>query len=431
MPSACRAARSRTHAPGWPPATAPRSRARVWCSSVSARSSRCRRVRAARSRSAATCSTRVSSIDGRAGPAPAASAARRAAAARGRAGWTTARPRRAGPGRGQRTSSARSGTARLAASVGVDARTSATKSTSGVSVSWPIAEITGVRQAKTARHSASSENGQQVLHAAAAAGHDDHVDARVLVEDGERVEDLGDRADGPCTATLITRNSTAGQRRRALVEHVALGRAGPSGDQADPGRQERQAPLAGRVEQALGGEQLLESFQPGQQFAQPDLADLVGAQRERAAVGVEVRLGVHDDPGALAEVRHPRVEHVAVRGHGEADVGGGSRRVRNTTLRAGPAGDLGDLPVHPDPAEPGDPGADLLADHAHRPGLLGRALLGGGAGASVTPSSVRSAWLAPARPTRSPTTTQTDATAAATARARPASTRPAGYRYAD
>ena len=59
------------------------------------------------------------------------------------------------------SSSATSGTTRLAASVGVEARTSATRSSSGVSTSWPIALTTGVRAPATARTSASLLNGSR------------------------------------------------------------------------------------------------------------------------------------------------------------------------------------------------------------------------------------------------------------------------------
>ena len=57
-------------------------------------------------------------------------------------------------------------------------------------------------------------------------------------------------------------------------------------------RQERQPAFALAGEQALGGEQLLQPFQPGQQLAEADLADLVGAQAQRAAGRIELGLGV-------------------------------------------------------------------------------------------------------------------------------------------
>ncbi len=58
-------------------------------------------------------------------------------------------------------SAAASGTTRLAASVGVAARRSATRSQSGLSGSCPTALITGVVQVAMARHRVSSENGSR------------------------------------------------------------------------------------------------------------------------------------------------------------------------------------------------------------------------------------------------------------------------------
>ena len=84
-------------------------------------------------------------------------------------------------------------------------------------------------------------------------------------------------ADVPWTATLTTRNSTAGQRRRALVStsrSAALARP-----VIRPMRlgQERRPALAPRIEQALGGQQLLQLLKAGEQLAEADLAHLIGA----------------------------------------------------------------------------------------------------------------------------------------------------------
>ena len=59
-------------------------------------------------------------------------------------------------------------------------------------------------------------------------------------------------------------------------------------------------------------------------------------------------------------------------------------------LAPGPPGDLGHLAVDPDPAQPGHPGADLLADHPHRPRLLsGAAAVTGSVTGSRLASAVR------------------------------------------
>src|SRR5206468_4202951 len=62
-------------------------------------------------------------------------------------------------------SSARSGTTSRPATDGVDARTSAARSQSGVSCSWPTAEMTGTEHAATARTTRSSENGSRSSNA--------------------------------------------------------------------------------------------------------------------------------------------------------------------------------------------------------------------------------------------------------------------------
>ena len=81
---------------------------------------------------------------------------------------------------------------RLPASVGVDAARSATRSSSGVSVSWPIALTTGVRARDYGAQQRLVAERQQVLDAAAAAGDDDDVDRRVGIQPLQRGDDLVD-----------------------------------------------------------------------------------------------------------------------------------------------------------------------------------------------------------------------------------------------
>ena len=76
----------------------------------------------------------------------------------------------------------------------------------------------------------------------------------------------------------------------------------------DPPRQERQRPLAGGVEQALGGQQLAALLDPGQQLADADRPDLLGVERQRAARHVVLELRPDDDPGALGDRCRHRVE---------------------------------------------------------------------------------------------------------------------------
>ncbi len=118
---------------------------------------------------------------------------------------------------------------------------------------------------------------QQVLDAAAAAGQHDHVDRRVAVERAERVDDLrhGQRALDGGVLDPEPHRRPAGRRVR---HDVVLGGRRPAGDQPDAVGQERQPPLAGGVEQALGGQQLAQPLDAGQQLADADRADLVDAQ---------------------------------------------------------------------------------------------------------------------------------------------------------
>ena len=198
--------------------------------------------------------------------------------ARGRAAGDARR----GAGRGRTVDAAAAPRRRrarrsLAASVGVEARTSATRSSSGVSGSWPIAETTGVRGRVHGPDQRLVGERQQVLDRAAAAGDHDHVDVGVAVEAVERPRSPRARRAGPAwrrtpISNRDARASGAARSRATSRSAAELGR----GDQADAAGQERQRPLAARGEQALGGEQLAAPLEPGQQLAEADHADLAG-----------------------------------------------------------------------------------------------------------------------------------------------------------
>ena len=137
---------------------------------------------------------------------PAASRSRKPRTARSRPARARATPAR---------SSTTSGTIRLPASVGVEARRSATQSSSGWSFSCPMALTTGVRAAATARIRDSSLKARRSskepppraitmtsTSAMASSSRSAWVTARTAPE--------------PWTATSRTSKSTAGQRRDAL-----------------------------------------------------------------------------------------------------------------------------------------------------------------------------------------------------------------------
>ena len=225
-------------------------------------------------------------------------AARRPARALRRAQRSARRP----SSRTWPSSSLRTGTAISAAAVGVGARTSAAKSHSVVSVSWPTAEMIGiVRGGDGADHLLLVER-PQILDRAAAA-RDDHQVGR-----GDRP--AGRSASKPRTAAATCSaapspwtgtGQTHDMARAAVrepVEDVADHRAGRRGDDADHPRQERQRPLALGVEQALGGERpaaLVEQRHqralPGQ--LQPLDHDLVA---RAARIGGELAGRDHLDP---------------------------------------------------------------------------------------------------------------------------------------
>ena len=114
----------------------------------------------------------------------------------------------------RRRSSTTSGTTRLAASVGVAARRSATRSDSGESGSCPIAETTGVRHREIARISDSSEKGRR-------SSTEPPPRARMMTSttgsasSSASASRIWGTADTPCTAVLRTAKRTSGQRPRA------------------------------------------------------------------------------------------------------------------------------------------------------------------------------------------------------------------------
>ena len=185
------------------------------------------------------------------------------------------------------------------------------------------------------------------------------------------VDDRGAPPCGPWTAQLCISNRTAGQRRRAVTRtsrSAALSR--PVMTPTTAGR-ERQRPLADGVEQALGGQQLPDPLDAGQQLAEADGADLGGAQREGPAGDVVVGPGADDHAGALGELQPGTVGDVAVAGDRHRQVGRRVAQGQEDRGRAAAPRQLGDLALDPHLAEPADPVGDLAGDRADRPRRLG------------------------------------------------------------
>ena len=157
--------------------------------------------------------------------------------------------------------SVRTGTAISAAAVGVGARTSAAKSISVTSVSWPTAEISGIMLSAAARTTISSLN-----------DHRSSIEPpprATIIRSGRGIGPPAGSAlkpwiaaatsaaePSPCTRTGHT-STRRGKRsaRRCRMSRITA----PVGEVTTPitSRQKRQQLLARRVEQPFGGELLL------------------------------------------------------------------------------------------------------------------------------------------------------------------------------
>ena len=206
---------------------------------------------------------------------------------------------------------------------------------------------------------------EQVLDAPAAARQHDHVDVGMTVEFGQCVDDRRDGA-GALDGDVADLEGDARPAAAGVFDDVPFGRAGPSGQQADPSGQERERLLAVRGEQALGGEHFLQRLDPGEQRTQTDWADLVRDEPERAAARPHLRLDPADDPRALLQ-RHVETgeddpRHCDLHGYVRGGVAQGQERdaLTGTDVR------LGDLAFDPDAAEPSDPVRDGARDCTQR-----------------------------------------------------------------
>ena len=206
--------------------------------------------------------------------------------------------------------------------------------------------------AKTARIRASSENGSR------SSTEPPPRATTITSTAGSRSSDLHrlDHLAGGVHALhrgVLHGEAHAGPAAPPVLEHVALGCGVLRRDQADVARQERQRPLALLGEESLGGQQLAPPLEPGQQLALTDQPDLAHGERERAPVGVERRLGVADDLRALDQRGGQRVDHRAVAGDLDRDVGELVAQGQEDGVHAAAAADLGHLALDPDGARAG------------------------------------------------------------------------------
>src|ERR1039457_119997 len=155
-----------------------------------------------------------------------------------------------------------------------------------------------------------------------------------------------------------------GPPKGRVPEHVALGGRVTPADQADHGGQKRQRPLAFGSEQAFRRERPAQPFQPGEQLADPDGADLHGAEREGAAGGIEVRLRPDDHPRAFGWRRVSGLENCSRAD--DADGDGRDRVAEREVHGAAALAELGDLSLDPDPPETAYPVTDQPQDRPDR-----------------------------------------------------------------
>ena len=290
--------RSRTRARAWRAATArslpcaaarasarPRARARAGARAA-------RRRGAVRSREG----RRARSARRRAPPLPfALEGAARAAGERGR-----------GRGRGRSTSSAASGTTSSPAAVGVDARTSAARSQSGVSCSWPTAETTGTGHDATARTSRSSLNGSRSSklpppRATTTTSTSGPAHTRASASTTAAA------ARGPCTSASATSTRAAGKRAEIVASTSRL--AAASLPVTSPIR--RGSTGSGRFRSARTAppRRASPSGAPaGEMVAEAEPLDREGAEAEVAALLEQLRAPEDMHALAVPQVEPERVE---------------------------------------------------------------------------------------------------------------------------
>ena len=141
-------------------------------------------------------------------------------------------------------------------------------------------------------------------------------------------------------------------------EEVALRRRLVPGQEADPPREEGEAPLALGGEEALGRERLLQPLDAGERGAEPERLERERAQLEDAARLVELGPSVDVHLVAVGEVESQRVEGRPRHRDREARAVLEVLEREEDALPAVLAAQLGDLALDPDRRQAGEPGAD-------------------------------------------------------------------------
>ena len=156
--------------------------------------------------------------------------------------------------------------------MGVEARTSAARSQSGVSCSWPTAETTGTGQAANARTTVSSLKGSRSSKLPPPRVTMTTSTSGMGRDATERVGDAPARARA-LDARLGDDDVSRGEAGADAGDDVALRRGVRARDDADGPREPRQGALALGREQPLGRQDALEALDRGEVVAESDPLD--------------------------------------------------------------------------------------------------------------------------------------------------------------
>ncbi|CAM5305919.1 hypothetical protein SBADM41S_09680 [Streptomyces badius] len=146
---------------------------------------------------------------------------------------------------------------------------------------------------------------QQILDAAAAPGHHDHVDLVQRVQLLDRLHHLGDRVH-PLHGGVADLEAHGGPAAAGVLQDVPLGGGGPPADEPDELREEGERLLPVEREETLGGERLLELLQPHEQLTDADRPYVGGPQRQ-------LPRGAYHSGFARTTTRAPSVTTSAIR----------------------------------------------------------------------------------------------------------------------
>ena len=139
--------------------------------------------------------------------------------------------------------------------------------------------------------------GEKVLHASSTTGEDDDIDLGIGIQSGQGAEH---RLNCPVTLDLdLTRGKGDGGPALGRIDLDVFFRFGiTAADKANLAREEGKGKLTARIEEAFGGQLLLEKFDAREKIAKTYGPDFVCPEREGAVALVEIWLSADDDAAA-------------------------------------------------------------------------------------------------------------------------------------